>query len=481
MTGWFFANLGWASLAMLLVLALRRPVAVLFGAGAAYALWLVPALRLVMPPLPSFAPDLPAAPETLVVMVSEAAGPLPQDAGPGQWVTVLLSVWAAGALLVLAWQFVSYRRFLTELSLSSRSIGAHRGLPLIESAAVQGPVALGLLDRRIVVPADFSTRYTPGEQRLALDHEAVHHRRGDLWWNHLGLVILALNWFNPLAWIAFRAFRADQELACDAAVAGAACPQARHDYARALIKSASRPGLIATCPLNHADQLKRRLRMMKQHKVSRLRLLGGAAAVTMLGLAGLALGSPSFAAQDSAPEAKQESGEPRDERREERVIIHTHRAGEGEHRDHAEHRRRQRSSGSAAHSEHRDHDRHVVIRTHRRDGQGGAGAHQSHRDHGVRMFNLHRGPGHGGHGGHAGHLAMADCGDGERSEVSEGEGNEQTRVILCTRGDQATPAQRAERLQRVRDRLAQEGELSAEHRARVGAALDREIARLRAQ
>src|SRR5205814_402324 len=84
------------------------------------------------------------------------------------------------------------RRFLTELSLSARAIGVHRGLPLVESAAVQGPVALGLLDRRIVVPADFETRYSVEERRLALDHESIHHRRGDIWWNHLGLLILAL-------------------------------------------------------------------------------------------------------------------------------------------------------------------------------------------------------------------------------------------------------------------------------------------------
>ena len=478
MMGWFFANLGWASLAMLLVLAVRRPFAALFGAGAAYALWLLPALRLVMPPLPSFAPDLPALapPETLVVWVEDAAAPLPAASGWEAWLPVLLAAWALGAAGLLAWQFLSYRRFLTELSLSSRSIGAHRGLPLIESGAVQGPVALGLLDRRIVVPADFRVRYTAEEQRLALDHEAIHHRRGDLWCNHLGLVILALNWFNPVAWIAFRAYRADQELACNSAVAAAACPQARHDYARALIKSASRPGLIAACPLNHADQLKRRLKMMKTHKASRLRMVGGAAAVALLAGAGLALGSPSFAAQDSAPETKQERSETRDERREERVIIRTHRI-DGEHRDHSDHRRRQRSSVQADHSdhhaEHGDHERHVIIMRNP-GGESGSGAHQGHGDHGVHVFNLQRGPGgHGGHGGHGAHIAMADCG--------EGEGSERTRVVLCTRGDNATPAQRAERLQRVRDRIAGDDELSAEHRARVGAALDREIARLRGQ
>jgi beta-lactamase regulating signal transducer with metallopeptidase domain len=456
--GGFFANLAWASLVMLLVLAVRRPFAALFGAGPAYALWLLPALRLVMPPLPSFAPDLSPTlpPLTLIVSVAGEAAPLPPQGGPGQWVPMMLAVWAGGAAIFLIWQFISYRRFLAELRRNARTLGAHRGLPLIESAAVQGPLALGLVDRRIVVPADFATRYTNEEQRLALDHESVHHRRGDIWWNHVGLLMLALNWFNPVAWLAFRAFRADQELACDAAVAAAASPQARHDYASALIKSASRPGLIAACPLNHADQLKRRLKMMKTHRRSRLRMLGGAAAVTLLAGAGLALGSPGFAAEQAAEAPRQDEARPREERREERVIIRTHRIGEGAHKAGAE---------EARHSSHADHERRVIVMTHHADGEGHPAG---HAEHGAHVLNMH-----------GGHLAMADCGEGERTEVNEGEGSERTRVILCTRGGNATPAQRAERLQGVRDRMARDSELSAEQRARVTVALDREIARLR--
>ena len=52
----FVANMVWASAAMLLVLAIRQPFAAFFGALPAYALWLVPALRLVLPPLPAWAP-----------------------------------------------------------------------------------------------------------------------------------------------------------------------------------------------------------------------------------------------------------------------------------------------------------------------------------------------------------------------------------------------------------------------------------------
>jgi len=418
MSAWLVDNMIWASAMMLLVLAIRRPAAYLFGAGPAYALWIIPLFRLVMPPLPAIGAELPAllpAP-SLILALEGTAAPLPPDGGPGQWVPLLLAIWAGGAAVFLVWQWRAYRDFLTRLSLSSRSLGGHRGLPLIESEAVEGPVALGLLDRRIVVPADFGSRYSAEEQRLALDHETIHHRRGDIWCNLAALAVLALNWFNPVAWLAFRAFRADQELACDAAVAAAASIEARHDYACALIKSASRHGMIAACPLNHADQLKRRLKMMKDHNKSRLRLFGGAATVAVLAAASATLGSPGLAHPHPEGEG---------ERRSERIIIMNHKAEGGEHRAHGD------------------------------------------RTHSMRIRR-----------GADGELAAPDCDGGQATNVEDGSGNERTRIVLCSRGD-ATPAERAERLQRARDRLAGDTELSAESRARITSSLDREIARLR--
>lgn len=473
MTGWFFANLGWASFVMLLVLAVRRPIAVWFGAGAAYALWLLPALRLVAPPMPSIAPELAALapPETLVVWVGDAA-PLPSDAGSGPWLPLVVALWAVGGFALLAWQFVSYRRFLAQIGGGARNLGQHCGVELVESGAVEGPVALGLFRRRIVVPVDFGFRYTAEEQRLALDHEAIHHQRGDLWWNHLGLLVLAANWFNPVAWLAFRAFRADQELACDAAVAASATPDARLDYARALIKSASRPGLIATCPLNHADQLKRRLKMMKTHKESRLRLLGGAATVAALAGVSLALGTPGFAAQqDSPPAAAPKQGEaaPTTQRREERVIVRTIH-NDDDHADHAP------GTASGDRREGGARERRIIIMEH--GDRDHADSHAAHGDGQVHAFTLHRGE--GGAMTMDGHR-LESCDGGQVSDVSEGDANNRTRVVVCTRGEGANATQRAEHLQRARDRLAQDSDLSAEQKARITAALDREIARLRAQ
>jgi beta-lactamase regulating signal transducer with metallopeptidase domain len=294
MIDWLIETLVAVTLLMAMVLALRGLVARSFGAGWAYALWAVPALRLVLPPLPQLAPDLHLPPVVLFIpTAAEMAAPLPAEAGPGQWVPFMLAMWAGGAVIFLVLQWLAYRAFLGRITETSRPARPplFGGIRTWISEAVDGPLALGVIERRIVLPGDFSRRYNPVERRLALEHELVHHRRGDIWWNLVAMVVLALFWFNPVAWLAFRAFRSDQELACDAAVARKASLDERCDYARALVKSASRPGLIAACALNPAGELKRRLRMMRNHRSSRLRSAGGVGALAVFAAAGLALGS----------------------------------------------------------------------------------------------------------------------------------------------------------------------------------------------
>jgi bla regulator protein blaR1 len=405
MTGWLLGNIVWSTVLMLLVLAVRQPAARFLGAGPAYALWLLPALRLLAPP-----PALLATPSLLpsfsFSLYLEGGGgtaaPLPPVGGPGQWVPILLALWAGGAAIFLAWQWLLYRAFLNRLSLSCRSAGSHRGIPLVKSPAAEAPLAVGLLDRRIVLPAEFTLRYSAAEQRLALDHELVHHRRGDIWWNLFALSVLALNWFNPVAWFAFRAFRADQELACDAAVAGRCPLTERLDYARALVKSASRPGLVAACPLNHADQLKRRLKMINDHRSSRARTLIGLGAVAALGLATFGLGSPGFA----HPEG--EKGE--------------------------------------------KHERHMMIMKGEGHGKG----------HAMRMGD---------------HSKKCEEG-GQVADLSDEADGRKVRMLLCARGD-ATAEQRIKILEEARSHVAESDHLDAEHRGRIAAKIDAELARLR--
>lgn len=82
---------------------------------------------------------------------------------------------------------------------------------------------------------------------------------------------------------------------------------------------------------------------------------------------------------------------------------------------------------------------------------------------------------------------LAQCRDGQKAEsdVSSGDGKEKfrTRIVICSKDGAASPETRAklvEALEKARSGLAGESGLSAERRAEAEAALDREIARLKA-
>ncbi|TFI58688.1 hypothetical protein E2493_08615 [Sphingomonas parva] len=302
MIGWLVETLLTVTFLMLLVLVIRGPVTRMFGAGWAYALWTVPAARVALPPLPQLTPDIALPVAAFTPVATGSAAPLPADAGPGQWVPLMLAIWAGGAVIFMTLQWLASRDFVQRLRASARPARppSYGGITTLVSQAAEGPLALGLVQRRIVLPSDFLLRYNVVERRLALEHELTHHRRGDIWWNMAATTLLALNWFNPIAWAAFRAFRADQELSCDAAVAARASAEERSDYARAMVKSASRPGLIGACALNSADALKLRLRMMRCHRVSGARRAGGVAALALFATAGFAVGKPEHVPAEAA-------------------------------------------------------------------------------------------------------------------------------------------------------------------------------------
>ncbi len=193
-----------------------------------------------------------------------------------------------GAAAFIAWHATAHARFVRRmLDQTARETEIEGGIQLIETDAASGPLAFGIWRRYVAFPRDFTERYDLEERDLALAHELGHHHRGDLIANWIALVVLALHWFNPIAWRAFRAFRADQEIANDARVLAGKNPMLRHTYACAIVKAAHGGAVSAACHLHTIEDLKGRLRMLTTNKTSRLRLVSGCAAVAMLTVAGL--------------------------------------------------------------------------------------------------------------------------------------------------------------------------------------------------
>ena len=304
-SAWLVEALIGASLLMLLVLAVRRPVARLWGAHFAYALWALPALRMVMPAIPGwqslYVPVAAAQPDGHMALArmppADAAAyaqplpqqlPMPAESGlVADWPALLLALWAAGSLTFLAIQWARHLRFVGGAVREGRVLSRHGGVEVIVSDLVPGPMAAGIIRRRILLPADFLSRYSPAERRMALLHEGAHHDRLDLAANLAGLVVLAAHWWNPLAHIAWRAFRADQELACDASVLAGSDGETRATYGRAVLKSACIATPVAACAMNHKHQLKERFAMMKDRQLGRFGRALGLFAVTGLAAGGL--------------------------------------------------------------------------------------------------------------------------------------------------------------------------------------------------
>lgn len=304
MIGWAIEALIASALLMAVVLVIRAPVRRHFGPGIAYALWALPVIRLLLPPLPqihSAAPQLlTRASETMTIYVIEplggsAAAPASLYSSLGPALAVL---WGAGAAAFLVWHAFGHWRFCRRM-IDSSTCTEHAGdIEVIETSAATGPLAFGIFRRYVAFPRDFAERYDDDERELALLHELGHHQRGDLIANWVALAVLALHWFNPLAWRAFRAFRADQEMANDALVLAGRSAIDRHTYACAIVKAAHGGAVSAACHLHTIQDLKGRLRMLTTGRRSRLRLTLGGTAVTALMIGGLvatASGTPAAA------------------------------------------------------------------------------------------------------------------------------------------------------------------------------------------
>ena len=293
---WAVEALVASALLMVFVLAVRVPVRRFFGPRVAYALWLLPVLRLVLPSIPaSWHHSVAETPisrmgESITVVFlpgAAAADPVISAAAPSL-ASMMLLAWAVVAAGFLLYHLASHLAFCRRVMRGGVTVERIARIRVVESPAAAGPMAFGLLRPTVALPADFAERFDAEERALAVAHELGHHARGDLLANWIALAVLALHWFNPLAWRAFRAFRADQELATDARVLAGRSPYERHAYACAIVKAAHGRAFGAACHLHSVSNLKGRLLMLRT-RFSARRLAAGAAIVGSLSIAALAL------------------------------------------------------------------------------------------------------------------------------------------------------------------------------------------------
>lgn len=249
------------------LLALRAVFAKRIAPGVLYALWLIPAARLLIPGSIESAfsfqnlvseetarqarvvMEQPAA-VTLPVQNLSPVAPAPEGLPEGAQVSVqstaflslpdiLFLVWFVGLCVVFAvmiWKNITFAR---RLKADRVEVETECPLPVYLSGAIASPCLCGLLRPAIYV--DERTLQSQQALELVLRHEMGHCRAGDRFWALLRLVCCAVHWFNPLVWIAAAVSLQDCERACDAQVLRRADEAERQTYGVLLLSYLKRP------------------------------------------------------------------------------------------------------------------------------------------------------------------------------------------------------------------------------------------------
>ncbi|AMV16930.1 M56 family metallopeptidase [Planctomyces sp. SH-PL14] len=187
--------------------------------------------------LPNEMRSTPVRPETLDQTAEAPAAASIDPSRPAaasiDWRRMLVGGWAGGAALVLAtllFHFGCVRLALAnasparsawtkELQELGLELGLRRDVRLMVHPQVGPFLTWAPGGYRIVVPVRLWNRLSAEERKAVLHHELCHLRRGDLWASLVARAVVALHWFNPLAWYAASRFDEAAEWSCDALMA----------------------------------------------------------------------------------------------------------------------------------------------------------------------------------------------------------------------------------------------------------------------
>jgi HEAT repeat protein/beta-lactamase regulating signal transducer with metallopeptidase domain len=220
----------------------------------------------VLDPAPAFRPAI-ATPEA----GEDEGGP----AVPFGFGEVLLAIWVAGGILILArllTGLVTLRRYTGRAhpATGERWEGAKEWarnrllldapVRLLVSSEVAMPLAAGVLRPTVLMPEE-AEGWPDARRRAVLLHELAHIKRRDIVPHLMAWVVCAVWWFHPLAWSAARRMRSESEKACDDLVLKVGTRASR--YADDLLDIVTRAGTVrapaAVVPLAQRSEFEGRI------------------------------------------------------------------------------------------------------------------------------------------------------------------------------------------------------------------------------
>lgn len=237
------------------------------------------AAKTVMAPASNALDGSPAVHGELASQPVPRRSPAPGRRAEGSfpWPLALVAFWLAGVAVELARGAVALRRTRRVVRAAAQPSDPgliatfealrHRlGAPRAElrlSHQVATPQVVGVVRPLVLLPAGMPDRLAGDELAMALGHELLHVRRGDLVLGLVPALARCAFFFHPLVRLAAREHAQAREEACDAAVVASLAPSPRA-YGRLLLDLAlgcGAPLRAAAAVVSHRT-LQRRLQML---------------------------------------------------------------------------------------------------------------------------------------------------------------------------------------------------------------------------
>ena len=192
---------------------------------------------------------------------------------------LILAVWLIGCTAFLTWKIASYVRIKRGITMLGKPADVQCILPVLVCPHITTPMLIGVIRPVIVLP---ERAYSKQELELILAHEQTHWRRGDMFIKLMLLIVNAIHWFNPLAYLMNTETARSCENACDEGLTRNMNRTERILYGKVILSAAAGKNAAVLCAgMGAGKNLKRRLLYMLKFKKMRKSMVALSLAVAL--------------------------------------------------------------------------------------------------------------------------------------------------------------------------------------------------------
>jgi len=194
---------------------------------------------------------------------------------------ILFVIWITGAVSILAVLVIRniscYKKTMKNIrpydfldntyNEAAKAVGINHRIPVYLSQSFKSPLLVGILHPVIVLTE--AVIHDPEATKLALVHEMIHYKQRDNLIRLIGNILCSVYWFNPLVWLSAEAARNDAELSCDSRVLQKISSREHYSYCLALLSAAGGSPQVAAAMSTGGARMKKRIDMIIKPPKSR--------------------------------------------------------------------------------------------------------------------------------------------------------------------------------------------------------------------